>query len=476
MSSLAWGVLSLHCEPILPFVLACVGCDASPSVALLDMLPSSGHCPGVSFVHAASALLPSWVYSLSNLSAMAKLGREIPDFNYRYYKLRLLFELMLRDAPKARWLIKADLDAWLNLDRLARILSLRWEDALHSGRPRADYIGRPMRTWAHKRSAFTFIQGGAVTLSRRGARALAACMQPLGAAGTRCPNSELRRVPSRPGATEYKVRNAEFQRDGCFSTRTIAYNDDTYAGLCLHKARVTLGAEPCFLTHTESWAQGVNGGGGGAAGGVNELNYGATSHEVKRSRRKQLGRCGCPVSEHPLKTEAMLHASRDRHLECCARAEVVKTSGEQETRGSQAVGGAQETASKLSVALAAAQSPRRGAGGAVQFGGAVALAAEEQRRLLIREETRSVSALWRSLCSNITALSSAAFMASISPAEGGTGTGGRAGGRGAAGGAGGGNTMLSVRGGTPSRPTRAPVGLVLREPTAPLIESTSLFR
>lgn len=304
----AWGVLAPNCASLRPFLRACAGCTVSVSVALLDESSDArgrrSRCPGSpSAIFSWVELLPSWVYSVSNFTVnrsadaaawgwSAVTAPSTGDFNIRFYKTRLLAELMLREAPRAQWLLKADLDAWVNLSRLRHVLSLHWQRP-----PAAEYMGRVVQTWSLRGTPFPFVQGGAIVFSRRAAQALARCVSPLGNA-SRCPNSVLQKRVGVVGGEDHARRNEQMRRDGCFSARTTPYNDDMYVGICMHTAGVPASSEPCVLSHPP----------------------------MPKVHRRQLPRCGCPISEHSLKESLeggrdVLLKAREGHLECCKRIE-----------------------------------------------------------------------------------------------------------------------------------------------------------
>ena len=98
------------------FVAACHGCRESPSAVLLDEGKPWTKCVDATFTFSSPHLLPAWVYGLSNMSALDTLGYRVRDYNYRYFKLQLLFKSMTRHAnPAVRWFAKVDSDGWFNL-------------------------------------------------------------------------------------------------------------------------------------------------------------------------------------------------------------------------------------------------------------------------------------------------------------------------------------------------------------------------
>jgi len=192
-----------------------------------------------------------------------------------------------------------DADVFLSISQL-RVTLLRDSRPLphssHSRPPRPrDYIGKAI-SFSNLRfhgQQLTYMQGGAYMLSRRGAEALASC--PF-ATYDECPNRHFRYEGA---ASEVQTR--------CFSRQTdnMWGAEDIWSGVCMLVANLSATPEPCMLTL----------GGTPIVKGESHRSSDptATVREVLatlRAFRVRKSRCPCPISVHPLKSNASMWALR----------------------------------------------------------------------------------------------------------------------------------------------------------------------
>ena len=144
--------------------------------------------------------------------------------------------------PNCRWYIKADVDSWINLDRLRGVIGVHWDlrrtpqgsGMQASGmRPRseyrAEYVGRPLVIWRRVGvpNPVVFMQGGVMLFAQRAARHLASCLRPLGNM-THCPNRVLEKpITGKPGEMQSTYC-------ACASLRMLAHGRHGSARAVLH--------------------------------------------------------------------------------------------------------------------------------------------------------------------------------------------------------------------------------------------------
>ena len=133
-----WGTFASSCEEVDAALLACLGCNRSSSVALIDWLPDHGRTFGrrcsttrtfaFKLRHGAGA--PAGAAS-SDATAGRLAGPAgfiwAADHSVRFNKMRRLFELLLLHLPGAHWLVKIDTDVYLNLLQLRALLGSYWQ-------------------------------------------------------------------------------------------------------------------------------------------------------------------------------------------------------------------------------------------------------------------------------------------------------------------------------------------------------------
>ena len=272
----AWGVYSKSCAAVDAFVAACIGCAPglnTYSVALIDgQLPPAGGCASTTLSVRAADELGADVQARANTSG--------DPFVNNWQKVQVIFRLMLSSFQGATWLVKCDTDVLFNVPQLrARLSSKEWPH----------YVGKPLRLVKYHGQELIFMQGGAYALSRSAAAALLHCRF------TRldeCPIQHFRHRAASAG-----------QPLPCFDRGLSAYAEDLWTGVCMHEANLTASADPCFVTlgGTPSYAR------SGTPTLASLRRAADVSAHAFRARR---GRCPCPVSVHPLKSNMSLWAVR----------------------------------------------------------------------------------------------------------------------------------------------------------------------
>jgi hypothetical protein len=282
-AGIAWGVYAASCASVEEFSRACIGC-ASPNnfgVALLDDPPRAStltlECAGVR-AFPTSQLLPESNTASIPLSTMAASSSAMGASRrslHNWAKTTALLRLLTAIFPLCEWYIKVDTDTFLHLVQLrARLL---WHLPLNATQP-PDYVGRALHLFSYRGAPLTYMQGGAVVLSRRAAMALTVWQPGNWSA---CPNRVLRDVKNRKVDAQMRSR--------CFVRQTSDYAEDLFTGIAMHEGGFSAMGHPCMLSLESD---------GNATG-------------LRKFLRSRLPRCnGCPISVHPLKSDAALRKMR----------------------------------------------------------------------------------------------------------------------------------------------------------------------
>lgn len=337
---IAIGMYSRTCAAVDDFTAACIGCLPPPAAAaqrphrvrlfaLVDELPPSGRCLGT-HTYDADDLVPELAalrasHGLQTADAWRRSGTLASSLNLP--KLRAVMRLMVVGAPRASYYLKVDTDTLLSIPTLRRSLLGHVPAAAHRSNgtadaasstssptdgggdqgssrgapplrplpaspppPLPDYIGRGIRIFMYRGARLTFMQGSAVAFSPRAASALARWTDDA-TPWLRCPNRWLRDVNNHTADRLMRTR--------CFIRETSSYAEDLYTGMLLTDANVTAAHHQCMINMQAP------------------LGSGATSgHGVIRLMSQRVRRCvgRCPISVHPLKTNATLWLAR-RYLE-----------------------------------------------------------------------------------------------------------------------------------------------------------------
>eukprot|EP00966_Prymnesium_polylepis_P252527 5838054-Prymnesium_polylepis.1 len=56
-------------------------------------------CPQTASVFHSTNLLPPEVYNVTSFNSTAETGHSVEDYNFRYFKMRLLFRLLWTELP-----------------------------------------------------------------------------------------------------------------------------------------------------------------------------------------------------------------------------------------------------------------------------------------------------------------------------------------------------------------------------------------